>query len=221
MDLSAGHNLFLVPIAVCGVLAVAVALDRTFYLFVYTALAPGPFMSQVQRHVLAGDLDKALALCASAPKSPLANVVRAALRFADADREERMIAVEQASLDAVPLIQKRVGWLATFANVATLFGLLGTILGLIQSFDAVSRADPEDKQQLLAAGIALAMRATAAGLAVAIPSILLHSWLVQRANALLDDVDRHGLKMVLLLEARRRQRSAEASGPAPVVVEAS
>ena len=104
--------------------------------------------------------------------------------------DARLLAVEQASLDAVPLVQRRLGWLATFANVATLFGLLGTILGLIQSFEAVSTADPEDKQALLASGIALAMRATAAGLTVAIPSLLLHSWLVQRANALLDDVDR-------------------------------
>jgi biopolymer transport protein ExbB/TolQ len=211
LDLSSGHNLFLVPIFVCGAMALLVAFDRAFYLFAYAALAPGPFMAQVQRHVLAGELDKALAACASAPKAPLANVVRAALRFADADRDERLLAVEQASLDAVPLVQRRLGWLATFANVATLFGLLGTILGLIQSFQAVSTADPEDKQALLASGIALAMRATAAGLTVAIPSLLLHSWLVQRANALLDDVDRNGLKMVLLLEARRRNPAPAAA----------
>ena len=198
------HGVFLYPIALCGLIGLGVALERVYFLLVRASLAPAPCIGAVQEAVLAGDLDRALQLCASAPAAPLAAVVKAALRHADRDREEVQLAVEQATLDAVPLLQARIGYLATIANVVTLFGLLGTIVGLIQSFDAVAQANPEDKQTLLAQGIATAMYATAGGISVAIPTLIAHSVLTLRSNALLDDIDRFALRVVLLLDARRK-----------------
>lgn len=212
---SLDHRVFLAFVAFCAVVAVILVLERLYYLMIRASLAPAPFMSQVQGYVLAGNLDRAIHLCASAPASPLANVTKAALRHADADRDTIQLAVEQATLDAVPQLQARVNYLATIANVVTLFGLLGTIVGLIQSFDAVSAANPEEKQALLAKGIAIAMYTTAAGIAVAIPTLIAHSLLVTRGNAIMDDVDRYGLKLVLLLDARRKNAAeppAEAVG---------
>ncbi len=201
---SLDHRVFLGFVAICGVVAVFLVLERLYYLLIRASLAPAAFMSQIQGFILAGNLDRAIHLCASAPASPLANVTKAALRHADADRDTIALAVEQATLDAVPAIQARVNYLATIANVVTLFGLLGTIVGLIQSFDAVAAASPEEKQALLAKGIAIAMYTTAAGIAVAIPTLVAHSLLVTRGNAILDDVDRYGLRLVMLLDARRR-----------------
>ena len=217
------HSIFLYPVAFCAIVAIVLTLERIYYLLVRASIAPRPFMDQIQRLVLAGNLDGAIHVCTSAPTAPLANVVKAALRHADGDREELQMAVEQATLDAAPGLQARVGYLATIANVVTLFGLLGTIVGLIQSFDAVAQANPEDKQRLLAEGIAIAMYTTAGGIAVAIPTLVAHSMLVMRSNAILDDVDRYALKVVMLLEARRKGRGVEEiaavpENPAPELV---
>lgn len=206
------HSIFLYPVAVCGLVAVAITLEHLFYLLFFARLPVNAFMADIQRLVLADELDKAIHLCLSAPRAPLANVVKAALRNADADRETVQLAVEQATLDAVPTLQGRSAYLATIANVVTLFGLLGTIVGLIQSFDAVSKASPEEKQTMLSAGIAIAMYTTAGGIAVAIPTLLAHAFLVNRANRILDDVDRSALRVLLLLQARRQGSPA---APAP------
>jgi biopolymer transport protein ExbB/TolQ len=147
-------------------------------------------------------------LCLGHPQAPVANTIRQALLHLDAPRDELTLAVEQSAADAVPQAQLRIGYLATIANVATLFGLLGTIVGLMQSFDAVSHAEPSQRQALLAGGIALAMRTTAGGIAVAIPCLLAYSYLAQRANGILDDVDRAGMRMVMLLLSRRKGPAA-------------
>jgi biopolymer transport protein ExbB/TolQ len=184
-------------------------LEHLFYLLFFARLPVNAFMADIQRLVLANELDKAIHLCLSAPRAPLANVVKAALRNADGDRDTVQLAVEQATLDAVPTLQGRTGYLATIANVVTLLGLLGTIVGLIQSFDAVSKANPEDKQTMLSAGIALAMYTTAGGIAVAIPTLIAHSFLVHQANRILDDVDRSALRVLLLLSTRNTRRDAD------------
>jgi biopolymer transport protein ExbB/TolQ len=125
----------------------------------------------------------------------------------DTEREDLRLAIEQATAEASAVAQVRLGWLTALANVATLMGLLGTIIGLMQSFDAVSHADPSQRQALLAGGIALAMRTTASGIAVAIPSLLAYAYLAQRSNALLDDVDRCGMRVEMLLVSRQRTRT--------------
>lgn len=212
------HSIFLYPVTLCGLVAIAITVEHLFYLVFFARLPVNAFMADIQRLVLAGELDKAIHLCLAAPRAPLANVVKAALRHADADRETVQLAVEQATLDAVPQLQGRSSYLATIANVVTLFGLLGTIVGLIQSFDAVSKASPEEKQTLLSAGIALAMYTTAGGIAVAIPTLMAHAFLVHRANRILDDVDRSAMRVLLLLSARRKgpdAAPAEATGGYP------
>lgn len=212
------HSIFLVPIALCGLLALAISVERIWFLRFRASLEPEAFMAQLQRLVLESRLDHALALTLQEPKAPLANVARAALNHASASREDLVLAVEQASLEAGPMVQKRIAYLATIANVVTLFGLLGTIVGLITSFDAVSQADPNERQALLAGGIAMAMYATAGGITVAIPTLAAYAWLVARANHILDDADRCGLKLVMLLLARQR-RDAEVPAPAAPATE--
>lgn len=196
------HSIFLYPVALCAIIAGIITVERMYFLLFRATLAPEPFFREVQRLVLAGDLDKAVRYCSAEPKAPLANVVKSALLHADGDREDLALAVEQAALDAVPAVQTRVGYLATMANVVTLFGLLGTIVGLINSFDAVAQADPQQKQDLLAKGIAMAMYTTAGGISVAIPCLVSYAILVQRGNAILDDVERYGARVLLLLRAR-------------------
>lgn len=205
------HSVFLFPVTFCALFAITIAAERLFYLLFWATIQPEPFFREIQRLVLANQIDRAIHLCSADPKAPLTNVVKAALMHANADNEDLALAVEQAALDAVPAVQRRTGYLAMLANVVTLLGLLGTIVGLIQSFDAVSRADPDQKQNMLAAGIAMAMYTTAGGLSVAIPCLVVYSVLVQRGNAILDDVERYGTRVLLLLRARKNQALVPAS----------
>lgn len=204
------HSVFLYPVTLCAVIALAIALERLYYLLFWATISPEPFFREVQRLVLAGQIDKAIQFSSAEPKAPLANVVKAALLHAHSDKEDLALAVEQAALDAIPAVQKRTGYLAMLANVVTLLGLLGTIVGLIDSFAAVSKADPEEKQNMLAAGIAMAMYTTAGGISVAIPCLVTYSILVQRGNAILDDVERYGTRILLLLRARKQDQPHEA-----------
>lgn len=209
-----GHSFFMWPIAFCGLVALAIAAERLFYLYFRAGIHADSFVAKIQVLVLAGDIDGAVRLCASEPWAPVSRVARAALLHINADRADLELAVDQASLDAAPLVQRRVGYLATAANVATLFGLLGTIVGLIASFEAVSKADPAEKQAMLAAGISTAMHATASGIAVAIPALIAYAVLAQRSNALLDDVDRVGARMMLLVRSAKNRPSDAAKAAA-------
>ncbi len=212
------HNIFLWPVILSGLIALVISAERFGYLLFRATIATGPFMAEVQRRILSNELDAAIRHCNAEPWAPLPRVVRAALLAAPLPREEMVMAVDQALLDVTGDVQKRVGYLATIANVATLLGLLGTIVGLIRSFDAVAKVSVEEKQAALAAGIAMAMYTTAAGIAVAIPTLVAYSILVQRGNSVLDDAERCGLKVSMLLLARQKGGAAE-MGAAPETVE--
>ena len=114
--------------------------------------------------------------------------------------------IEQGLMIAVSeqtqAIQKRTSFLATIANVATLLGLLGTIAGLITSFEAVGHADPQQKSALLAAGISQAMNATMLGLAVAIPCMVAFSFLMNRTNRLVSELEQAGMRSLDILKQR-------------------
>jgi biopolymer transport protein ExbB/TolQ len=206
---------FLWPIVVCGVAALAILVERAWYLSLRAAIDADAFLGGVTTALLAGNFDRALRLCVAEPHAPVTSVARAALVHAASPREDLALAVESAVGQATSKVTRRVAYLPTLANVATLFGLLGTILGLIQSFAAVSQADTAQRQTMLAEGISHAMQATAGGISVAIPSLIGYAILAQRANHLLDDLDRVAQEVQLAIHARRR---AAAPG---VVVEAA
>jgi biopolymer transport protein ExbB len=195
---------FMYPILVAGVFAMAVSFERLFYIVFRANINATAFMAQIQKLIMANNIDRAIKLCNAEPHAALPRVVKAGLTRANRTEKEIESAVEEAGLEIAPLINKRTGYLPMLANVATLTGLLGTIVGLVLAFDAVANASAEMKQKLLANGIAVAMYTTAGGLIAAIPTLVLHSIVVTRSNKILDDVDQFGLKTVNLLTARRR-----------------
>jgi biopolymer transport protein ExbB len=197
------HNVFLWAVLACALITLAIAIERLHFLFLRATVAPAPFYAEVQRLVLDGNIDRAIRHTRSEPRSPLANTLHAALLHANRSDEDVALAIDQAMLEAIPQVQSRVGYLATFANVVTLFGLLGTIVGLILSFQAVTDANVDEKQNLLAAGIAIAMHTTAGGITVAIPTLLVYSVLVQRGNRLLDEAEQYAMRLRMLLRTRR------------------
>jgi biopolymer transport protein ExbB/TolQ len=110
-------------------------------------------------------------------------------------------AMESQTLYYVPKVNERLSYLSTLANVATLVGLLGTISGLIHSFAAVGGGiEGVTKEEALAGGIAIAMHTTAFGLIVAIPTLLAHMYLSNRANQLIDDIDHYATSLKQLIQ---------------------
>ena len=117
-------------------------------------------------------------------------------------REDLDRAMEETLMAIIPRLEKRTHYLATFANMSTLAGLLGTIIGLIHAFTAVSNADPADKAELLSASISIGMNCTAFGLMVAIPLVLVHSLLQTKTTELIDSLEMVSVKIVNTIAER-------------------
>jgi len=188
--------------------AVAVIIERIYTLmFRYNLQAP-PFMEQVGKLVESGNVDRAVRLCSAAPQAPLANVVRAGLMRAHKGELEVARAVEEAILEHTPLVQSRISWLWSLANIATLVGLIGTIFGLIRTFASLGNVPAEKKQEMLSAGISEAMYNTAFGLSVAVICIIFHLFLTAYARRMVEVVELNALKLENLL-SRKGEASPE------------
>ncbi|MGD8832256.1 MAG: MotA/TolQ/ExbB proton channel family protein, partial [Pseudomonadales bacterium] len=112
-------------------------------------------------------------------------------------------AMEEGLLEILPNIERRTPYLATFANIATLLGLLGTIIGLIAAFTAVANADPAEKATLLSSSISIAMNTTAFGLMVAIPLLLVHSMLQSKTAAIVESLEIAVVKFLNLMDGEK------------------
>ncbi len=193
-----------------GALGVAIILDRLRALFlVYPMHDKKQFFDRLQAFIMADRLKDAVALCNMHQHKPVVQVVREGLIRAHQPEEMVADGLAMAVSDATHAITKRTAYLATIANVATLLGLVGTIAGLIQSFEAVGRADPSQKAALLASGISTAMNATLLGLGVAVPCMIFFSLLMNKTNNLTTELNQSAIKTMDLL--RQRLYSGNAS----------
>lgn len=199
---------WMTPIAIVFAIAVAITIERTLRLLRYN-IDGASFMFEIQKYILANDLDGAIRVCNGASSAALPRVIKAGLQRASRTDEQIQNAIDASSLELIPQLEKRLNFLALFANVSTLFGLLGTIMGLIKSFAAVAQADPAQRQAILSAGIAEAMNATAFGLITAIFAMVAHAILTNKATIILSQLDEFGVKLLDLLSARKFRHSSE------------
>ncbi len=125
-------------------------------------------------------------------------------------REDIDAAMEEGMMEIVPRLEKRTHYIATFANVITLVGLLGTISGLIHAFTAVAQVNPAEKAEMLSASISIAMNNTAFALAVAIPFLLIHSFLNARASEIVDSLEAAKISFLNLVQAHAQGAPREA-----------
>jgi biopolymer transport protein ExbB len=194
---------FMWPILISAIFGLAIAFERIYYIVFRANINGTAFMAQVQKLIMANNIDRAVKLCNAEPNAALPRVLKSGLVRANRSESEIQNAVDESVLEVFPQLNKRSSYLPMIANVATLTGLLGTIQGLILAFEAVAHASAETKQVLLAAGISTAMFTTAAGLVVAIPVLVLHSIIAARTTKIMDEIDQFALKTVNLLAARR------------------
>ena len=189
-------------IGMMGLFAVALTFERCKALYVDYALNAESFMSKILKHVEEDRIEDAITYCAANEKKPLAAVVKRVLERADRDDAAIDQSLDIAAAEVAPKLTKNLSYLSMVSNVVTLIGLFGTVVGLIMSFKAVSFADPSQKQSLLADGISLAMHATAAGLLVAIPVMVVYSFLHAKQGRLFNEIDQHSNKLVECLRSR-------------------
>ncbi len=203
---------FMYIILVISVIAMATVIERGYMILFRYNLNGAAFMAQVQKLIMANNIDRAIKLCNAESNAALTKVLKAGLTRANRSALEIQNAVDEATLEVIPQLQKRTPYLGMWANVATLVGLLGTISGLVMAFKAVATAAPEEKQTMLAAGISVAMYTTAFGLIVAIPVMICHSIITNRTVKLVDEIDQYSVKLINLLAARQRGTLKEDGG---------
>jgi biopolymer transport protein ExbB len=192
------------PILFFLAVGLAIAVERFIFLYIKANVRPEDFMAKVANLIRKGSIEGAIAT-ASEEDAPLARIIEAALRNCRGTERDIQNAVDEMALAELPRVNARLGYLAVIANVATMTGLLGTIFGLIQAFGAVSVADPETKGRILANGISVAMNTTAFGLIVAIPTLIIHSFLSSKSDQLIDDIDRYAVMVINMLAQARKE----------------
>ncbi|WNO08059.1 MotA/TolQ/ExbB proton channel family protein [Teredinibacter sp. KSP-S5-2] len=190
---------FMYPILIVMAIGLAIAIERFLYL-TKTQSKTNKIWRNVVPMLKAEDNERA-EKSVEGINSPLAIVLSygfARLRN-NSRREIVEAAMEEGIMEVVPELEQRTHYLATLANIATLLGLLGTIIGLIQAFTAVASADPAEKANLLSASISVAMNTTAFGLTAAIPLLLFHSYLATRTTKLVDNIEMAAVKCLNIM----------------------
>jgi biopolymer transport protein ExbB/TolQ len=190
---------FMYPIGCLLLIGILIIIERAYaILFLYNADG-AILMQKIQRLLLDNNIDEAVKVCNSKKHAAIYQVFKAAIVSYDRPFEEIQDHVEVANLSVIPKFQQRMPYLSTIANVATLLGLLGTIIGLIKTFEAVGAVEGSQKQLLLSAGISTAMNTTAFGLVVAIPCSLAYGYFYNRINTIIDEVEHYSGRLLILL----------------------
>ena len=203
-------GLFMYPILIVFAVGVAIAAERYITLTLVTNKNQVVW-EQVQPLLSEGEFEKAREMT-SEDGSTISQVLNMGLSLQGAvrRREDIEIAMEESMMEIVPRLEKRTPYVALASSIATLLGLLGTIMGLIQAFTAVANANPAEKADLLSASISVAMNTTAFGLMVAIPLLVVHAVLTSKTGDIVDSLEMATVK-ALNVFSRRSKRMAEAA----------
>lgn len=200
---------FMYPIVLVLALGVAIAIERYIFLS-FAGTRNRRVWGQLEPLLRKGDLKGARSLTRDS-STAISKILDYGLErlHNTSNRSEVEMAMEESLMEEMPRLEKRTHYLATFANLATLLGLLGTIIGLIQAFTAVANASPAQKADLLSASISVAMNTTAFGLMVAIPLLLIHAVLQTKTTELEDSLEMVSVKFLNAVADTAQSGSSE------------
>jgi biopolymer transport protein ExbB len=189
-------GVFMYPIVVVFAIGLVIVLERWFFLTT-ASTSNKRLWKKLIPLVTAGNYKEATEIARNS-SAAIGRILSYGLDRAKSARRRDDIekAMEESLLEVTPQLERRTHYLATFANVATLLGLLGTIIGLIRAFTAVAAANPAEKADMLSASISVAMNTTAFGLMVAIPLLLSHTWLQTKTIELVDSLEMASVKFL-------------------------
>jgi biopolymer transport protein ExbB len=203
----AGGGAFMFPILIVAAFGAAIAIERYVTLTRASAKNRSKW-GEIEPALTSGDFDKARELSADDP-TEISRLIATGLARQGAvrRREDVESAMEERMMEIVPQLEKRTHYLATFANLATLLGLLGTVSGLIHAFAAVATVNPAEKANLLSASISEAMNCTAFGLMTAVPILFLHALLQTKTTELINSLETAAVKFLNALSERQPTRA--------------
>jgi biopolymer transport protein ExbB len=193
---------WMLPIFGAQVVSLAIIAERFVRLYVQRTPELRDQANLFEADIKKGNLERVVMQARSLPQgSALRSLVEAGSQAAMnmGGREEVQAKMDEVLMREQSKLEARVEFLAMLGNVGTLLGLLGTIIGMIRSFAAISQADQMTKATLLASGVSEAMHATAYGLIMAIPALVMYSVLQNRINKLSEDMTQAGLRIYNLL----------------------
>ena len=198
-------GLFMYPILLVFAVGVSIAAERYITLSMVTNKNKVVW-DKVQPLLANGEFDEAREMT-SQDESTISQVLNMGLSVQGAvrRREDIEIAMEESMMEIVPRLEKRTGYVALASSIATLLGLLGTIMGLIQAFTAVANANPAEKADLLSASISVAMNTTAFGLMVAIPLLIIHAVLTSKTGDIVDSLEMATVKSLNVFSKRAKR----------------
>lgn len=200
-------GIFMWIIAVVWCAGIAIAAERLKAYYKYN-IDGASLMGNIKKNVISNQVQEAIQMCTES-SALLSFVMKNGLKRANQTKEQIQDALEASILETVPKIERRLSYLALAANLSTLLGLLGTIQGLIQSFAAVAQAEASQKAQLLAEGIAVAMNTTALGLVSAISLMVVHSYLMNKGEQMIQEIEENSVKLLDLLATKKGHSSTD------------
>jgi biopolymer transport protein ExbB len=198
-----GGGKMMIGIGAIFVIIVVIVIERALFLG-KAKVDVDKLMSLLKSQIVAGNIRGAINTCEASP-TPLTKIIAAGLRKAGSSEHDIQQAMDEEALRELPKVEKRTGYLAMLSNLATLAGLLGTILGLITAFAAVVGVDPSMKATMLAGGISEAMYCTAFGLFSGIVGLGTYAWLNGKTQHILDGVNQGTVETLNLVVAGRTE----------------
>jgi biopolymer transport protein ExbB len=197
---------FMYPILIVFAVGSAIAIERYLTLTVVTNKNQSVW-GEVQPALVGGDFEKAREMTTK-DDSTISQLLSMGLARQGAvrRREDIEIAMEESMMEIIPQLEKRTPYVGLASSIATLLGLLGTIMGLIQAFTAVANANPAEKADLLSASISVAMNTTAFGLMVAIPLLITSTVLTTKTGEIIDSLEMASVKALNVISAKAKRQ---------------
>ncbi len=197
---------FMYPILIVFAVGAAIAIERYVTLSMVTAQNQS-LWNEIQPVLAEGDFEKAREITSS-NDSTISKLLNTGLARQGAvrRREDVELAMEESMMEIIPQLEKRTPYVGLLSNIATLLGLLGTIMGLIEAFTAVANANPAEKADLLSASISVAMNTTAFGLMVGIPLLITSTILMTKTGQIIDSLEMASVKALNIISASAKRK---------------
>ncbi|MBO8140994.1 MAG: MotA/TolQ/ExbB proton channel family protein [Firmicutes bacterium] len=201
IDVLVKGGLVMIPLLFCSVLTVAVALERLWYLY-STRADSDDLMDEVKLALEQGKVLEAVQI-AKRSRGQVAALVATGIAYSDRPRDELKERLEEVGRDELYKMERRLVMLDSIATIAPLLGLLGTVTGIMRSFNVLGSLAGLDSPQVLASGIAEALITTAAGLVVAVPTVVLYNWIGSIIDRRVADMNRRSGELLEVLSTLR------------------
>ncbi|MCP4401810.1 MAG: MotA/TolQ/ExbB proton channel family protein [bacterium] len=191
----------ILPILLCSVIAVAITIER-FINLREDKVIPKDFFNRIKGLLLEGHINEVLSICSKSNK-PIAKIIEAGIMKYYFGRDEIKEAIEDAGRHEIAYLEKYLIILSTIAGITPLLGLLGTVWGMIKVFNVISM-EGIGQADKLAGGISEALITTAAGLVVAIPTLVFHNFFAERADRLILKMEKSSMELTEILSQGQR-----------------